>query len=378
LRRHFEGSEESVCDGVGYKQSSIRRHNREPDGFPPSIIRKKFCTKIHRPTAWRSQLSALESSLILLEKRSVSSAAAMTVIRETNFPGIAPAARGKVRDIYDLGDKLLIVATDRLSAFDVVMPTPIPDKGKILTQLSLFWFDFLQNVIPNHILSATDFPAPFDAYPEQLAGRAMLVRKTQPLPIECVVRGYLSGSGWKEYRATGKVCGIALPSGLRESDKLPEPIFTPATKATSGHDENISFERAAELIGKPLAEKVRAISIEIYNRASAYAAPRGVLLGDTKFEFGLLNNLRPGREAAEELIWIDEALTPDSSRFWPASQYRPGGAQPSFDKQFVRDYLERIQWPKTPPGPELPPDVVAATRAKYREAYRLLVGHELN
>ena len=308
----------------------------------------------------------------------MSSAAAMTVIRETNFPGIAPAARGKVRDVYDLGDKLLIVATDRLSAFDVVMPTPIPDKGKVLTQLSLFWFDLLQNVIPNHILSATDFPAPFDAYYEQLAGRAMLVRKTQPLPIECVVRGYLSGSGWKEYQATGKVCGIALPSGLRESDKLPEPIFTPATKATSGHDENISFERASELIGKPLAEKVRAISIEIYNRASAYAAPRGVLLADTKFEFGLLNNLRPGREAAEELIWIDEALTPDSSRFWPASQYRPGGAQPSFDKQFVRDYLERIQWPKTPPGPELPPDVVAATRAKYREAYRILVGHELN
>ncbi len=307
----------------------------------------------------------------------MSSAAAMTVIRETNFPGIAPAARGKVRDIYDLGDKLLIVATDRLSAFDVVMRTPIPDKGKVLTQLSLFWFDLLQNVIPNHILSATDFPAPFDAYREQLAGRAMLVRKAQPLPIECVVRGYLSGSGWKEYRATGKVCGIALPPGLRESDKLPEPIFTPATKATSGHDENISLERAAELIGKPLAEKVRAISIEIYNRASAYAAPRGVLLADTKFEFGLLNNLRPGREAAEELIWIDEALTPDSSRLWPASQYRPGGAQPSFDKQFVRDYLERIQWPKTPPGPELPPDVVASTRAKYREAYRILVGHEL-
>jgi phosphoribosylaminoimidazole-succinocarboxamide synthase len=308
----------------------------------------------------------------------VSSAAAMTAIRETNFPGIAPAARGKVRDIYDLGDQLLIVATDRLSAFDVVMPTPIPDKGKVLTQLSLFWFNLLQNVIPNHMLSATDFPAPFDTYHEQLAGRAMLVRKTRPLPIECVVRGYLSGSGWKEYQATGKVCGIALPSGLRESDKLPEPIFTPATKATSGHDENISFERAAELIGKPLAEKVCAVSIEIYNRASAYAAPRGVLLADTKFEFGLLNNLRPGREAAEELIWIDEALTPDSSRFWPASQYRPGGAQPSFDKQFVRDYLERIQWPKTPPGPELPPDVVAATRAKYREAYRILVGHELN
>jgi phosphoribosylaminoimidazole-succinocarboxamide synthase len=293
----------------------------------------------------------------------------MSVIQETNFPGLTPAARGKVRDIYDLGDKLLIVATDRLSAFDVVMPTPIPDKGKVLTQLSLFWFELLKDVVPNHVLSAADFPAPFDAFRDQLAGRSMLVRKTQPLPIECVVRGYLSGSGWKEYKATGKVCGIDLPSGLRESDKLPEPIFTPATKATSGHDENISFEHPADLIGAPLAEKVRAISIEIYNRAAAYAAPRGVILADTKFEFGLLNN---------QLIWIDEALTPDSSRFWPAAQYSLGGPQPSFDKQFVRDYLERIQWPKTPPGPTLPPDVVAATRAKYREAYRLLVGHELN
>ena len=300
----------------------------------------------------------------------MSSAPAMSVIQETNFPGITPAARGKVRDIYDLGDKLLIVATDRLSAFDVVMPTPIPDKGKVLTQLSLFWFDLLKDVIPNHVLSATEFPAPFDAFREQLAGRTMLVRKTQPLPIECVVRGYLSGSGWKEYQATGKVCGIALPSGLVESDKLPEPIFTPATKATSGHDENIPFERAAEMIGKPLAEKVRAVSIEIYNRAAAYAAPRGVILADTKFEFGT--------PSSNELIWIDEALTPDSSRFWPAAQYKPGGAQPSFDKQFVRDYLERIRWPKTPPGPELPPDVVAATRAKYREAYRILAGHELS
>lgn len=302
----------------------------------------------------------------------------MSIIRETNFPGIAPAARGKVRDIYDLGDKLLIVATDRLSAFDVVMPTPIPDKGKVLTQLSLFWCDLLKDVVPNHILSATDFPAPFDAYRQQLAGRTMLVQKTQPLLIECVVRGYLSGSGWKEYQAEGKICGIPLPAGLRESDKLPEPIFTPATKAATGHDENIPFERAAVMIGRPLAERVRAISIEIYKRAAACAEPRGVLLADTKFEFGLLNDSRPGRQAADELIWIDEALTPDSSRFWPAAQYNPGGPQPSFDKQFVRDYLERIQWPKTPPGPELPPDVVAATRAKYREAYRLLVGHELN
>jgi phosphoribosylaminoimidazole-succinocarboxamide synthase len=302
----------------------------------------------------------------------------MSVIIETNFPGITPAARGKVRDIYDLGDKLLIVATDRLSAFDVVMPTPIPDKGKVLTQLSLFWFDLLKEVIPNHILSSTDFPAPFDPYREQLAGRTMLVQKTQPLLIECVVRGYLSGSAWKEYKSEGKICGIPLPAGLRESDKLPEPIFTPATKAATGHDENIPFEHAAVMIGRPLAERVRAISLDIYRRAAAYAEPRGVLLADTKFEFGLLNDSRPGRQAADELIWIDEALTPDSSRFWPAAQYAPGGPQPSFDKQFVRDYLERIRWPKTPPGPELPPDVVAATRAKYREAHRLLVGHELN
>ena len=249
---------------------------------------------------------------------------------------------------------------------------------KVLTQLSLFWFDLLKDIIPNHVLSATDFPSPFDVYREQLAGRTMLVQKTQPLLIECVVRGYLSGSGWKEYQSEGKICGIPLPAGLRESDKLPEPIFTPATKAATGHDENIPFERAAVMIGRPLAEKVRAVSLEIYNRAAAYAEPRGVLLADTKFEFGLLNNFSPGRQMADELIWIDEALTPDSSRFWPAAQYQPGGAQPSFDKQFVRDYLEGIRWPKTPPGPELPPDVVAATRAKYREAFRLLAGHELN
>jgi phosphoribosylaminoimidazole-succinocarboxamide synthase len=293
----------------------------------------------------------------------------MKVIRETNFAGIPPVARGKVRDIYDLGDQLLIVATDRLSAFDVVMATPIPDKGRVLTQLSLFWFDLLKGVIPNHILSSTQFPAPFDRYAEDLAGRSMVVRKTKPLPVECVARGYLSGSGWKEYQATSTICGVPLPLGLIESDKLPEPIFTPATKAASGHDENIPFERAADMIGKELAEKVRDTTLELYRRASAYALPRGILLADTKFEFGLLN---------DELIWIDEALTPDSSRFWPASQYKPGGAQPSFDKQYVRDYLERIQWPKSPPGPELPPDVVAATRDKYREAYRILVGRELD
>jgi phosphoribosylaminoimidazole-succinocarboxamide synthase len=294
---------------------------------------------------------------------------ATRIIRETQFAGLTPAARGKVRDIYDLGDKLLIVATDRLSAFDVILPTPIPDKGRVLTQLSLFCFNLLKDVIPNHVLSSTDFPAPFDKFTDDLAGRSMVVRKTKPLPIECVVRGYVSGSGWREYSATGKICSIALPSGLRESDRLPAPIFTPATKAASGHDENISFEKAASLIGNALAEKVRTVSLEIYNRAAAYAEPRGIILADTKFEFGLLNN---------DLIWIDEALTPDSSRFWPAAQYQPGGPQPSFDKQFVRDYLERMQWPKTPPGPELPPEVVGATRAKYREAFRILTGRELD
>ena len=253
------------------------------------------------------------------------SGAALQVVRETNFAGVSPAARGKVRDIYDLGENLLIIASDRLSAFDVVLPTGIPDKGRVLTQLSLFWFDLLRDVIPNHVLSASDFPAPFDAHREELAGRAMVVRKTHPLPIECVVRGYVSGSGWKDYRATGKICGIALPPGLRESDRLPEPIFTPATKAVTGHDENISFEQAASLVGQEVASRVRDISIELYRRAAAYAEPRGILIADTKFEFGLL----PG--AAGELIWIDEALTPDSSRFWPAAEYMPGGPQPSFD-----------------------------------------------
>lgn len=292
----------------------------------------------------------------------------MKVLRETKFAGLSPSARGKVRDIYDLGDKLLIVATDRLSAFDVILPTPIPDKGRVLTQLSLFWFDLLKDVIPNHVLSATEFPAPFDKFRDELEGRSMLVRKTHPLPIECVVRGYVSGSGWKDYRATGKICGISLPNGLLESGRLPEPIFTPATKAVSGHDENIPFEQAECMVGKELAEKVRVVSLELYRRASAHAEPRGIILADTKFEFGLLNG---------ELIWIDEALTPDSSRFWPAAHYNPGGPQASFDKQFVRDYLERMRWPKTPPGPELPPEVVDATREKYREAYRILTSREL-
>jgi phosphoribosylaminoimidazole-succinocarboxamide synthase len=291
-----------------------------------------------------------------------------TVVWETNLSGIKLRGRGKVRDIYDLGERLLIVASDRLSAFDVVLPTPIPDKGKVLTQLSMFWFETLRDVVAHHVLSTTEFPAELARYEDQLRGRTMLVRKTDPLPIECVVRGYLSGSGWKDYQATGAVCGIALPAGLRESEKLPEPIFTPATKAQSGHDENISFEEAAAQMGRALAEKARATSLEIYRRATELAAARGILIADTKFEFGLDNG---------ELIWIDEALTPDSSRFWPANGYAPGRAQPSFDKQYVRDYLERIGWGKMPPGPELPAEVVAGTSAKYREAYRRLTGREL-
>jgi phosphoribosylaminoimidazole-succinocarboxamide synthase len=294
---------------------------------------------------------------------------ASRILRETQFAGLTPSARGKVRDIYDLGDKLLIVATDRLSAFDVILPTPIPDKGRVLTQLSLFWFDLLKDVITNHVLSASEFPAPFASYREELAGRSMVVRKTQPLPIECVVRGYLSGSGWKDYKATGKICGLTLPAGLRESERLPAPIFTPSTKAAAGHDENIPIEKVIAEIGEELATRVRATSLELYQRARAYAEPRGILLADTKFEFGMLDG---------ELIWIDEAFTPDSSRFWPAAQYRPGGPQTSFDKQFVRDYLERIHWAKTPPGPELPAEVVGATREKYLEAFRILTGHDLN
>jgi len=290
------------------------------------------------------------------------------ILRETHFAGLEPSARGKVRDIYDLGDKLLIVATDRLSAFDVILPTPIPDKGRVLTQLSLFWFDLFKDVIPNHVLSADHFPAPFDAHRDELAGRSMIVRKTQPLPVECVVRGYLSGSGWKDYLATGMLCGIELPPALRESDRLPAPIFTPSTKAAAGHDENISFEQVTSMIGEELARQVRAVSIDLYQRAAAYAEPRGIVLADTKFEFGLLDG---------KLIWIDEAFTPDSSRFWPAAQYQPGGPQPSFDKQFARDYLERIRWPKIPPGPELPAEVVAATREKYLEAFRILTGQAL-
>ena len=291
------------------------------------------------------------------------------VVSQTDFPGLKLRGRGKVRDIYELGDRLLIVATDRLSAFDVVLPTPIPDKGRVLTQLSKYWFEKLAHVVPNHVISCTNFTGELAPFAAALEGRAMLVRRTEPAPIECVVRGYISGSGWKDYQKTGGICGIALPKGLRESDKLPEPIFTPSTKATTGHDENISFDETVAVVGKPLAEKLRDTSLAIYKQASEYAAARGIIIADTKFEFGMLG---------DELIWIDEALTPDSSRFWPADLYSPGKAQPSYDKQYVRDYLERIGWNKLPPGPALPADVVAATREKYREAYQVITGNALD
>jgi phosphoribosylaminoimidazole-succinocarboxamide synthase len=286
---------------------------------------------------------------------------------ETSLPGVKPWRKGKVRDVYDLGDRLLVVATDRLSAFDVVLPTGIPGKGILLTQMSLFWFRLLADVVPHHVLTADvdEYPAPLRAFREQLEGRSMIVVKTDVLPVECVVRGYLVGSGFKDYKATGSVCGIALPGGLRESDPIEPPIFTPATKAETGHDENIPFETMAATVGEERAAEARRVSLEIYSRARAYAEARGIILADTKFEFGV----RDGR-----LVWIDEALTPDSSRFWPKDGYAPGRSQPSFDKQFVRDYLETLDWNKQPPGPGLPPEVVARTVEKYREAFERLRG----
>lgn len=286
-------------------------------------------------------------------------------ISETSFAGLKLRGRGKVRDLYEVGDDLLIVATDRLSAFDVVLPTPIPDKGRVLTQLSLFWFDKLKGIVPSHLIRANNFTGELAPYDAELEGRSMLVQKTEPIPIECVVRGYLSGSGWKDYKKSGSVCGIKLPEGLQDSSRLPEPIFTPSTKATTGHDENISFEETCARIGADLGKRLKEVSIKIYQQAADYAAERGIIIADTKFEFGQLNG---------ELIWIDEALTPDSSRFWPADEYRPGQAQASFDKQYVRDYLEQIGWNKQPPGPVLPANVVNATRARYREAYERITG----
>ncbi len=287
-----------------------------------------------------------------------------------DLPGIVKLKSGKVREIFDLGHAFLFVASDRISAFDCIMPNGIPDKGAVLTQLSHFWFDQTARIIPNHRLAGPNEPLPemLRPFAGRLAKRSMIVKKAQPLPIECVVRGYLAGSGWKEYRQQQTVCGIHLPAGLRESDELPEPIFTPATKAETGHDENIDFATAARLTGGAIAEKARAASLEIYKFARDYARQRGIIIADTKFEFGMFDG---------QLILIDEVLTPDSSRFWPASQYRPGSGQPSYDKQFVRDYLETLDWDKTPPAPALPPEVVAKTRGKYLEAYRQITGRDL-
>jgi len=290
-----------------------------------------------------------------------------TPLLQTDLPGVKLWKRGKVRDVYDLGDRLLVVATDRLSAFDVVLPTGIPGKGVVLTQLSLFWFDLLRDVVENHVVTAdvSEYDESLQRFRDQLEGRSMVVVKTEVLPVECVVRGYLVGSGWKDYKATGAVCGIALPRGLRESDRLDPPIFTPATKAETGHDENIPFETMEATVGRQHAAEARRLSLELYRRARAHAEARGIILADTKFEFGV----RQGR-----LVWIDEALTPDSSRFWPREGYAPGRPQPSFDKQFVRDYLETLDWNKQPPGPELPREVVARTVEKYAEAFERLRG----
>ena len=292
------------------------------------------------------------------------------IVIQSNLPGIKLHGRGKVRDIYDLEDRFLIVVTDRLSAFDVVLPTPIPNKGKVLNQMSAFWFDHFKDFVPNHVTSTNvgDFPSAVQPLRDQLEGRSMLVRKAKVFPIECVARGFLTGSGIKEYNKTGKVCGIELPAGLRESDRLPEPIFTPATKADTGHDENISAEQAARIIGDDNARRLKDLTLSLYTRAVDYASKRGIIICDTKFEFGVIDGV---------ITIVDEMLTPDSSRFWPAGKYEPGKLQPSFDKQYVRDYLERIGWNKQPPAPELPQEIAEATTEKYIEALRILTGRNL-
>ena len=302
-------------------------------------------------------------------------------ILQTTLADRRPDRQGKVRDIYDFGDRLLIVATDRISAFDYVLGSGIPDKGKVLTQISCFWFNRLQSIVANHLLStaAASYPGEARRAADLLQGRSMLVRRTEPLPIECVARGYLSGSGWKDYVATGELCGVRLPQGLRESDRLPAPMFTPATKAQSGHDINITEKDAADLVGRRVLDRVKDLTLRLYAAGSAHAESCGIIVADTKFEFGLLPvEDGDGRPVEDRIILIDELLTPDSSRFWPKDSYSPGGAQKSFDKQFVRDYLERIRWNKQPPVPSLPDDVVEKTRDKYVEAFRLLTGRELD
>jgi len=294
------------------------------------------------------------------------------VLLRTDFPELELHASGKVRDVYRLGsEQLLFVATDRISAFDYVLATGIPHKGRVLTQISLFWFDFLRDVVPNHLVTADveSYPESLRVHAEQLRGRSMLVMRAEMAPVECVVRGYISGSAWKEYKATGKVCGIELPKGLKESDKLPEPIFTPSTKATTGHDENIAFEEMVRVVGRERSEKLRDVTLKIYSKAADYARTRGIIIADTKFEFGM---------TSKGITLADEVLTPDSSRFWPADKYQPGRAQDSYDKQYVRDYLEEIRWNKQPPAPALPPEVARKTSEKYLEAYHQLTGRELD
>lgn len=295
---------------------------------------------------------------------------ASDVLLTTDLPGLKLRARGKVRDLYQLGNALLIVATDRISAFDYILQTGIPGKGRVLTQLSLFWYDFFRDIVHNHLRTAdvSHYPDILQVHRAQLEGRSMLVKRAEMLPIECVARGYLSGSGWKDYQQTRVLCGIPLPAGLRESDRLPEPIFTPATKAEAGHDENIPFSEVVRMLGADMARRVRDLTLRLYNEAAAYAAGRGIIIADTKFEFGIVD---------DELVLADEVLTPDSSRFWPADLYEAGGPQPSYDKQYVRDYLESIQWNKQPPAPALPEEVVRLTSQKYRDAYRALTGREL-
>jgi phosphoribosylaminoimidazole-succinocarboxamide synthase len=293
---------------------------------------------------------------------------------QTDLGSLPLTARGKVRDIYALSsDQLLFVASDRISAFDHVLGSGIPDKGKILTQLSLFWFDFLKSVVPNHLITAeaSEFPTELKPFLNQLDGRSMLVKRAKMFPVECVVRGYISGSGWKDYQATGAICGIKLPAGLRESDRLPEPIFTPAAKInTGGHDENISYQLVEQTIGAPHADALRTLTLDIYEKATKHAASKGLILADTKFEFGLI----PDKNGNDQIVLADEVLTPDSSRYWPAETYNPGGPQPSFDKQYVRDYLESIRWNKQAPAPALPDEVVTRTREKYLDAFRLITG----